>query len=83
MAQNQKAFKFLGYTNRRGVPVFAVILINAVGAISMMNVSTGASRAYQYIINPVWCVDFPGLDLHHIYAFSIPTGHAGTGPQSR
>lgn len=51
MAQNQKAFKFLGYTNRRGVPVFAVILINAVGAISMMNVSTGASRAYQYIIN--------------------------------
>jgi len=28
-----------------------VILINAVGAISMMNVSTGASKAYQYIIN--------------------------------
>lgn len=51
MAQNKKAFKFLGYTNSRGVPVFAVILINAVGAISMMNVSTGASKAYSYIVN--------------------------------
>lgn len=51
MAKDHKAFKFLGYTNKRGVPVFAVILINAVGAISMMNVSTGASKAYDYIVN--------------------------------
>ena len=28
-----------------------MILINAVGAISMMNVSTGASKAYSYIVN--------------------------------
>jgi amino acid transporter len=51
MAQDRKAPKFLGYTNKRGVPVYAIILTNAVGAISMMNVSTGASKAYSYIVN--------------------------------
>ncbi|KHN98621.1 general amino acid permease AGP3 [Metarhizium album ARSEF 1941] len=51
MAQSGKAPKFLGRTNKRGVPVWAIVLTNAVGSISMMNVSTGASKAYGYIVN--------------------------------
>jgi amino acid transporter len=51
MAQTRMAPKFLGYTNGRGVPVFAIILTNLVGALSMMNLSTGASKAYSYIVN--------------------------------
>lgn len=51
MGQNGHAPRFLGYTNSRGVPVWAIILTNAVGALSMMNVSTGAAQAYTYIVN--------------------------------
>jgi yeast amino acid transporter len=51
MAQNGKAPRFLGYTDPRGVPVFAILLTNLFGALSMMNVSTGASKAYTYIVN--------------------------------
>ncbi|KAK5996647.1 General amino acid permease AGP3 [Cladobotryum mycophilum] len=51
MAQSGKAPRFLGKVNKRGVPVWSILLTNAVGAISMMNVSTGASKAYSYIIN--------------------------------
>jgi len=51
MAQSGKAPRILGWTNARGVPVAAVLLTNAVGALSMMNVSTGASKAYNYIVN--------------------------------
>ena len=51
MAQSGMAPRFLGYTNSRGVPVWAILLTNAFGALSMMNVSTGASQAYTYIVN--------------------------------
>jgi len=51
MAQDRKAPKFLGWTDRRGVPVPAIVLTNLCGALSMMNVSTGAARAYGYIVN--------------------------------
>ncbi|KAK3721755.1 General amino acid permease [Vermiconidia calcicola] len=51
MAQHRQAPHFLGWTDKRGVPVFAILLTNAVGALSMMNVSTGASQAYTYIVN--------------------------------
>jgi len=51
MAQDRKAPKFLGWTNRRGVPVPAIVFTNLCGALSMMNVSTGAGQAYSYIIN--------------------------------
>jgi amino acid transporter len=51
MAQDGKAPKFLGWTNKRGVPVPAVVFTNLFGALSMMNVSTGASKAYGYIVN--------------------------------
>jgi amino acid transporter len=51
MAQNGKAPRFLGWTDRRGVPVPAIVLTNLCGAISMMNISTGAGKAYDYIVN--------------------------------
>jgi len=51
MAKTGGAPRILSYTNGRGVPVYAVILTNAVGAISMMNNSTGGAKAYQYIVN--------------------------------
>ena len=51
MAQSGKAPSILGWVNSRGVPVWAIVLTNAVGAISMMNVSTGAAEAYGYIVS--------------------------------
>ncbi|RSL99464.1 hypothetical protein CEP52_009701 [Fusarium oligoseptatum] len=51
MAQSGKAPKIFGWTNGRGVPVWAILITNAVGSISMMNISTGAARAYSYIVN--------------------------------
>ncbi|KAK3687918.1 putative amino acid transporter [Podospora appendiculata] len=51
MAQDGKAPKFLGWTDRRGVPIPAIVFTNLFGALSMMNVSTGAAVAYDYIVN--------------------------------
>lgn len=51
MGQNRKAPKILGWTDRRGVPIPAILFTNACGALSMMNISTGAGAAYQYIVN--------------------------------
>ncbi|AEO66254.1 41ef1be3-32ee-40f7-a259-815a80bd5c52 [Thermothielavioides terrestris] len=51
MGQDGMAPKFLGWTDSRGVPVPAIVLTNLCGALSMMNVSTGASKAYSYIVN--------------------------------
>ncbi|USW49408.1 Putative amino acid permease [Septoria linicola] len=51
MAQGGQAPRFFGRTTKRGVPVYAIILTNAFGALSMMNISTGASKAYSYIVN--------------------------------
>ena len=51
MAQEGKAPRFLGRTNGRGVPVYAIVFTNLFGALSMMNVSTGAGKAYSYIVN--------------------------------
>ncbi|PPJ55113.1 hypothetical protein CBER1_01531 [Cercospora berteroae] len=51
MAQGGQAPRFFAYTTKRGVPIYAILLTNAVGSISMMNVSTGASKAYSYIVN--------------------------------
>lgn len=51
MAQDRKAPKFLGWTDRRGVPIPAIVFTNLCGALSMMNISTGAGRAYSYIVN--------------------------------
>lgn len=51
MAQDGKAPKQLGWTDKRGVPIPAIIFTNLFGALSMMNVSTGAGAAYNYIVN--------------------------------
>ncbi|KAK6341429.1 hypothetical protein TWF696_008504 [Orbilia brochopaga] len=51
MAQDGKAPKFLGWTDNRGVPVIAIVFSNLFGALAMMNVSTGAGKAYGYIVN--------------------------------
>jgi amino acid transporter len=51
MGQEGKAPKFLGWTDRRGVPIPAIVFTNLCGALSMMNISTGAGKAYGYIVN--------------------------------
>ncbi|KAJ8120521.1 hypothetical protein O1611_g10347 [Lasiodiplodia mahajangana] len=51
MAQDGKAPKFLGWTNRRGVPIPAITFANAFGALSLLNISAGAANAYTYIVN--------------------------------
>lgn len=51
MAQDGKAPRFLGTTDRRGVPIPAIVLTNLFGALAMMNVNTGAGAAYTYIVN--------------------------------
>ncbi|KAI1197422.1 amino acid permease-like protein [Nemania serpens] len=51
MAQDAKAPKFLGWTDRRGVPIPAIIFSNVFGALSLLNISAGASNAYTYIVN--------------------------------
>ncbi|KAL6172598.1 General amino acid permease [Exserohilum turcicum] len=51
MAQEKMAPRFLGKTNSRGVPIYAIIFTNLIATISMMNVSTGGGKAYSYIVN--------------------------------
>lgn len=51
MGQDRKAPRILGWTNSRGVPIPAIVFTNLCGALSMMNVSTGAGAAYTYIVN--------------------------------
>lgn len=51
LAHEGSAPKILSKVNARGVPYNAVILFNLFGLISLMNVSTGAAKAYQYIVN--------------------------------
>ena len=51
MAQDGTAPRWLGWTNSRGVPVYAVIFTNAFGAICLLNLSDGAAKAYGYIIS--------------------------------
>ncbi|KAL7619860.1 General amino acid permease [Parahypoxylon ruwenzoriense] len=51
MAQQRMAPTFLGWTDQRGVPIPAITMANLFGALSMMNISTGAAKAYGYIVN--------------------------------
>lgn len=51
MAQDGTAPRFLGWTNSRGVPVYAVLFTNAFGCICLMNLSSGAAKAYGYIVS--------------------------------
>lgn len=51
LAHEGSAPKILSRVNQTGVPYMAVILFNALGLLSLMNVSTGAAKAYSYIVN--------------------------------
>ncbi|KAL7664108.1 Amino acid permease/ SLC12A domain-containing protein [[Candida] zeylanoides] len=51
LAAEGSAPRFLRWVNKWGVPYPAVILMNAFGLISLMNISTGAADAYGYIVN--------------------------------
>ncbi|SCU92290.1 LADA_0F15632g1_1 [Lachancea dasiensis] len=51
LAHENLAPKVLAWTNKRGVPVAALIAFNCLGLISLMNISVGASNAYGYIVN--------------------------------
>lgn len=51
LAHEGLAPRFLSWTDRRGVPIPAITLFNALGLISLMNVSVGAGNAYSYIVN--------------------------------
>lgn len=51
LAKEGAAPKFLGYVDKRGVPYFSIILMNSLGLLSLMNVSTGAAEAYGYIVS--------------------------------
>lgn len=51
MAKDRTAPRFLGYLDKRGVPVAAIIFTNLFGVISVMNVTQGAATAFGYIVN--------------------------------
>jgi amino acid transporter len=51
LASEGLAPKIIAWKNRRGVPVVAITVMNLLGLISIMNVSTGASNAFGYIVN--------------------------------
>lgn len=51
LANERAAPKFFKWTDKRGVPIPAIVLMNCCGFLSMMNVSTGAAKAYNYIVN--------------------------------
>jgi amino acid transporter len=46
LAQGGKAPRFLGWTSSHGVPIPAILLTNLIACIALLNVSTGASKAY-------------------------------------
>lgn len=51
LANEGLAPKLLAWTDRRGVPIPAITVFNALGLISLMNVSVTAVDAYNYIVN--------------------------------
>ncbi|KAG2731722.1 hypothetical protein G9P44_005309 [Scheffersomyces stipitis] len=51
LANEGAAPKFFRRVNKTGVPYAAVILMNLFGFLSLMNISTGAAKAYGYIVN--------------------------------
>ncbi|CAD1809158.1 General amino acid permease AGP3 [Candida parapsilosis] len=51
LANERCAPSILKWVNKQGVPYASVILMNLFGLISLMNQSTGAAEAYNYIVN--------------------------------
>lgn len=69
MANQGQLPKFLAWTDRRGVPIPAMVLTNSIGLISLMNISEGASQGYSYIVNISGvCIFFVwgGISLAHL-----------------
>ena len=50
MARNGKAPRFLGRTNKRGVPWPALILTNLVACIAFLSISSSAGTVYEALI---------------------------------
>ncbi|WVQ83832.1 hypothetical protein IAT38_005976 [Cryptococcus sp. DSM 104549] len=51
LANEGKAPKVLGKINQRGVPWVALLLCNAFGFLSLLNLSSSAGEVYQWIVN--------------------------------
>lgn len=51
LASQGQAPKIFANTNRRGVPVYAVVAMNTVGFLSLLNLSSGAGQLYTWIVS--------------------------------
>ncbi|CAI5757352.1 unnamed protein product [Candida verbasci] len=51
LAHEGFAPKFFRKVTKRGIPIPAIMFVNTIGLIAMMNQSTNAANAYSYIIN--------------------------------
>nr|XP_019050070.1 hypothetical protein I302_00491 [Kwoniella bestiolae CBS 10118]OCF29000.1 hypothetical protein I302_00491 [Kwoniella bestiolae CBS 10118] len=51
LAHEQKAPKFLGHINKRGVPTYALVFCNLFGFISLLNLSSSAGHVYSWLVN--------------------------------
>lgn len=51
MAREGRAPSILGRTTRSGVPIYALVLSNAIALISLLNVSSGSGKVFTYLIN--------------------------------
>lgn len=51
LAKEGAAPRFLGFVDKRGVPYAAIIFVNCLGLLSLLNISAGAAKAYVYIVN--------------------------------
>ncbi|KAH0365124.1 amino acid permease-like protein, partial [Aureobasidium melanogenum] len=63
LAVESKAPKILAWTNKRGVPVPALVSMNLIGFLSLLNPAAGAGTVYQRIVNMTgvatfitWCL---------------------------
>lgn len=51
LAVEDKAPKIFAWTNNNGVPVPALVFMNAIGFLSLLNLAAGAGTVYQWIVN--------------------------------
>ncbi|KAI9172813.1 amino-acid permease [Paramyrothecium foliicola] len=69
LASQGQAPKFFARTNSRGVPVIACVVVNLIGFLSLLNLSSGAGKLYTWIVSMtgvatfITCKFFTQLDL--------------------
>jgi amino acid transporter len=51
LASNGRAPKIFARTTKNGTPVYALVLSNALGLISMLNYTAGPGKVFTYLIN--------------------------------